>query len=524
MAVILSLIGDVISYSLLAVFVFAPAAGGLVLALVLVGAYLRDARRVLAPRPAPARDALIRTPGTGDGEPAYRSYYAGQVLTDMRSAARTARADAARILRCPAVLGVGRWLLSGRRQPGLPFGDLHGFPRLVAVLLGLAAIVAAASGIVLAAATATAIQTVHAALLALIAGLLAVTGLLLYGTELAGLAIRKIRMKCPHPDCYRHIALPCYKCPRGHEHRHLRPGVYGIFWRVCACGLRLPTALMLNRHQLEASCPRCARLVPQGLGSARLVHFPLVGGTSAGKSSLLTAMVAALESLPQDDGRTVEFASDASRQEYETAKKLLSSGQWPNKTSVYVPEAFMFFTGRGRKRRLVYLYDPRGEVFREADSVRRQQYLESASGIIFVVDPFSAASARDLPAADEQIVRDARPSAEDPQATYARTAGELGVRLGRRLARTPVAVIATKIDAVLRTQGMPHPAQPDDNGSVEAWLKELGLRNLAASLNHDFGVVRYWTASAYASTGPKKVNGGSTNAVMEPILWLLSQT
>jgi len=521
--VIFSLIGMVILYSLLSVFVFVPAAGGAILALILLGTYLRAAQRILAPRPPPADDTLIKVPRADDGEPAYRSYYAGQVVTDMRSAVRIARTDAARIIRSPAVRGTCTWLLTARQQPGLPFRDIHGWRVIAAVLIGLAATLAAVAGVVLAAAAATAIQILHTVLLAVIAGMLVIAAILLYGAEAGGLAVRKIRMKCPHPDCYRHIALPCYKCPKGHEHRRLRPGVYGIFWRVCRCETRLPTVLMLKRHQLEASCPRCNRLVPRGLGSARLVHFPLIGGASAGKSSLLTAMVAGLESLPQAAGPTVEFASDASRQEYESARKLLSSGQWPNKTSVYVPEAFMFYTGHRRKRRLVYLYDPRGEVFREADSVRRQHYLDDASGIIFVVDPFSAAAAQHLPSADKQIVRSARPSAEDPQATYARAAGELGVRLGRRQARTPVAVIATKFDAVLQTQGMPRPSQPDDTDSVAAWLKDIGLRNLTASLTHDFGSVRYWAASAYTSAGPHAA-APDKRAVTAPILWLLSLT
>jgi hypothetical protein len=520
--VIFSVIGTVMLYSLLSVFVFVPAACGAVLALMLLGTYLRAAQRVLTPRPSPADDTLIRVP-RADGEPAYRSYYAGQVVTDMQSAVRAAQTDAARIIRSPAVRGVCIWLLTARQQPGLPFRDIHGWRIIAAVLLGMAVTLAALAGVVIAVAAATAIQILHAVLLAVIAGMLVIVGILLYGTEAGGLAVRKIRMKCPHPDCYRHIALPCYKCPKGHEHRRLRPGVYGILWRVCSCDARLPTALMLRRHQLEASCPRCNRLVPRGLGSARLVHFPLIGGASAGKSSLLTAMVAGLESLAQEGGPTVEFASDASRQEYESARTLLSSGQWPNKTSVYVPEAFMFYTGQGRKRRLVYLYDPRGEVFREADSVRRQHYLGSASGIIVVVDPFSTALAQDLPAADEQIVRSARPSAEDPQATYARAAGELGVRLGRRQARTPVAAIATKFDAVVQTQGMPRPSQPDDTYSVSAWLNELGLRNLTASLSHDFGSVRYWAASAYTSAGPQAA-AEDKRIVTAPILWLLSLT
>ena len=527
MPVILSLIGTVIVYSLLTVFVFVPAAGGFLLALVLIGTYLRATERVLASRPVPGGAPPIRTPGADDDEPAYRSYYAGQVLTDMRSAARSSWTDAVRIIRSPAVRGTCIWLLTARRQPGLPFRDIRGWRVVAGKLIGLAATLAAVAGVTIAIATAAAIQIVHAALLTLIAGLLIITGVVLYGLEAAGPVVWRLRMKCPHPDCYRPIALPFYKCPSGHEHRHLRPGVYGIFWRVCSCDTRLPTALMLKRHQLEASCPRCKRLVPRGLGSARLVHFPLIGGTSAGKSSLLTAMVAGLESRTQDNGPTVEFASDDSREEYEKAKNLLTSGQWPAKTSVYVPEAFMFWTGQGRRRRLVYLYDPRGEVFREADSVRRQHYLDSASGIIFVIDPFSVAVAHHLPTADEQVVRDARPSAENPQATYDRTAGELGVRLGRRQGRTPVAVVVTKMDAVRQTQGMPRPAQAGDSksesDSVEAWLKDIGLRNLTTSLTHDFGAVQYWAVSAYISAEPGTA-GSDRDSVAGPLVWLLAQT
>ena len=63
MPVIFSLIGTVILYLLLSVFVFVPAAGGAVLALILLGAYLRAAQRVLAPWPPPADDPLIRVPG-----------------------------------------------------------------------------------------------------------------------------------------------------------------------------------------------------------------------------------------------------------------------------------------------------------------------------------------------------------------------------------------------------------------------------------------------------------------------------
>ena len=121
-------------------------------------------------------------------------------------------------------------------------------------------------------------------------------------------------MKCPHPNCYKPITRPYYRCSSGqHEHRNLRPGLYGVLWRTCACGERLPTMFVFKLHRLNAWCPRCSRPVPSGLGSAPLIHLPLIGGSSAGKTALLTAIVDSLERLPQRDKITVEFASDVSR-------------------------------------------------------------------------------------------------------------------------------------------------------------------------------------------------------------------
>jgi hypothetical protein len=101
------------------------------------------------------------------------------------------------------------------------------------------------------------------------------------------------------------------------------------------------------------------------------------------------------------------------------------------------------------------------------------------------------------------------------------------VRLGRRQGRTPVAVVVTKMDAVRQTQGMPRPAQAGDGKSesenVEAWLKDIGLRNLTTSLAHDFGAVEYWAVSAYTSAEPGAA-GLDRDSVARPLVWLLAQT
>lgn len=498
--------------------------GGAVLAVFLVATYLRAAQQVLAPRPEPADDPRIRLPH--GAEPAYRSYYADQVITDMRAVITQAWASGRRAMRSPAVCGVRRWLLTGRPQPGLPTNYLEGQQLLFTAPAGIGLSAAAVVGIVAALLVAAVIQLLHLVFLAAITVSLAVAGLVLRTADMFGLAVRRIHMKCPHPGCYQPIARPYYRCSSGqHEHRKLRPGRYGVLWRICACEERLPTMFALKLHRLNAWCPTCNRPAPSGLGSAPLIHIPVIGGINAGKTALLTAIADSLEWLADEGELTVEFASDVSRSDYEDAKALLRSGDWPRATTAHVPHAFLIYVRERRsRRRLVYLYDPRGEVFQQADSVREQEYLESAGGIIFIVDPFAVPAARHLPEADEQVGQAARPSPDDPDKTYARVAGELRTVLGPRWHRTPVAVVATKLDAVEKAGTLPKPQDPSDTKAVASWLTELGLTNLTLSLGLDFSRVRYWATSAYASSGPPSV---STEAQRRNtaacLLWLLSQ-
>jgi Double-GTPase 2 len=524
---ILALLAVVLYLALAAALVPAIAlTGGAALAAYLLWTYLRTAQRVLVPRPAPADDPLIRLPPGGDAEPAYYSYYAGQVVADMRSVTTSTWTAARRAVQSPAVRGLRRWLLTGRPQPGLPVSRLEGQQLLFAAPAGIALGAAAVVGILAAFLVAAAIQLIHVVFLAIIAASLALAGLILRTVDALRLAVRKIHMKCPHPGCYARITRPYYRCSSGqHEHRRLQPGRYGIVWRTCACGERLPTLFVFKLHRINAWCPHCNRPVPSGLGSAPLIHIPMIGGTNVGKTALLTAIVDSLEWLAGKDELSVEFASDVSRKDYEAAKELLRSGNWPHATTAHVPHAFLLYVRQPHaRRRLVYLYDPRGEVFQKADSVREQEYLESAGGIIFVIDPFAVPAARHLPAADEEVGQAARPSPDDPDKTYARVAGELRDVLGPRWRRTPVAVVATKLDAVEKAQALPHPQDPGDTGAVTTWLSALGLTNLTLSLGLDFNQVRYWATSAYTSSGPPSAGGETQRRnTAACLLWLLSR-
>ena len=158
-------------------------AGGAALAIFLLWTYLRAAQQVLAPRPAPTDDPRIKLPPGGHAEPAYQSYYAGQVITDMRSVITEAWAAARHAVQSPTVRGVRRWLLTGRPQPGLPVSRLEAPQLLFTAPAGIGLGAATVIGILAAILAAAIIQLVHALFLAIITVSLAAAGLVLRTAE-----------------------------------------------------------------------------------------------------------------------------------------------------------------------------------------------------------------------------------------------------------------------------------------------------------------------------------------------------
>ncbi|MEV0623019.1 hypothetical protein AB0I81_57545 [Nonomuraea sp. NPDC050404] len=493
-----------------------------VVALILAGRYVWAAVQVLVLPSGTGQDAHVRRPRQGAGEPAYTSYYLDQVLVDLRSVVRQALAAEVRLLRGP-FKRVVEWLITGAVSPQLPLSRIPRHHLAFTAPFGVAALVATVTGVALATVAGVAVHAVHAVFLLVVVAGLAFTVVLLRMVEAARLLVRRIYLRCPYPGCFRPIATPFYRCGSGrHEHGSLRPGQYGVLWRICACDERLPTLLLFKRHRLEARCPHCKRPLPDHLGSAPLRHVPLVGGSSAGKTTLLMAVMASLEWMAAKGEVSMEFAAESSRREYDEAKGRLAAGAGLAATASDVPHAFLVYLGRNAKRRrLLYIYDPRGEAFQRGDSVREQQYLNHTSGVLFVIDPFSAPPPRPLSEADRHTVHGAKPSKEHPDAIYHRFTNELGVILGRRRGSTPVAVVVTKMDAIGRMDDLPPPERAHDSKTVADWLAgTLGLGNLIRSLRHDFGPLRYSAISAYAG-----MDGAATDAdrraVAASVLWLL---
>ncbi|MEV6397973.1 hypothetical protein AB0M39_24900 [Streptomyces sp. NPDC051907] len=450
-------------------------------------------------------------------EPAHLSYWTRQLRDDVVNCV------AAGALRLRDLL-IDRWLansavnlLTGRRPSGSR-GE-NGFTSTVMVLTGPGFGLGVAVGSTLAGLFLLTALVFFGVLLTLVCAALAAVALVLRGVDRAGLLARSIRMKCPHPGCYQPIDLPVYHCPGCNAaHRRLRAGRFGVTRRVCSCGRRLRTSFLTGRHKMTAYCPHCELALPGSLGTIRIVHVPIVGGTSSGKTMLMAAAIAGLRDLSSRGRLTVDYGTVDDRREVQRLEGQLGQDGWVHRTASQQPRAFMLTIARGRRRRLLYLYDPMGETFGDAGVVREQQYLAHADGVVLVVDVLAAPKVRRaLEPSDAQRAVDARPSPEGPKETYDRLAGELAAMSGRR-AKTPIATVVTKRDVLDQLDGLPPPGV-----RVDEWLNRIGLDDLVQSLEHDFGSTRYWAVSAHAATGAGALHGESRRAA-ESLLWLLSTT
>ncbi|WP_329124436.1 TRAFAC clade GTPase domain-containing protein [Streptomyces sp. NBC_01465] len=477
---------------------------------------LVGAAQVLGPWRTGAPDRRI--PLVGTGEPAQRAYWSRQMWSDAGAATRSSYWIIWHRLTQQWVGHYAKNLYRGRRPATGRLGE-NGFTRLVMRLVATGTAVGAGLGALIAALVVSTVLCVFAALLGVAWLLPAGTALVLRGVERGWRLARGIRMKCPYPGCYLPVPLAVHHCPQCKAaHRELRPGRYGALWHACSCGQRLVTTSLAGRAKLTARCPHCDQLLPAAVGTTRVVHLPLVGGTSSGKTMLMAAVVAGLQSWSHRSALTVEFASDDDRRDSGTLNQQLTQTGWAMKTQGGQPRAFMLQIGHGRRRRLLYLYDPMGESLRDAGAVREQNYLAHADGVILVADVLAEPQVRRALGSDDAArVNAASPSDQGPFDTYQGLAGELAALTGRRR-RIPVATVVTKRDVLDQLASLPVPG-----ARIDDWLTEVGLGALVRSLGHDFGAARYWAVSAHAATGAGALESEQRRAA-EPVLWMLGRS
>jgi len=362
---------------------------------------------------------------------------------------------------------------------------------------------------------------------------------LVYLTERAYLAWKGFFPVCP--DCHSKNPLAEYFCPKcGSVHRQLIPSSYGILYRTCKCGQKLPATFFLHRGQLPAACPDCKRMLGD-LIEVRKIFVPVFGGPAVGKSSfLLTVLRELKEHWAPKRGFAVTFPDSGVDSEIHRAWQGLAKGLPPAKTVTNLPRAINAQVDRsGQEGRLLYLYDPAGEAFSETEGLQLHKYQDYLSGLVFLIDPFAVPEVRDIYADRLAKVESAlKPSQLPAEDAFARVLigmeEHFGLQKGGRL-KVPLAVVITKIDAFgleqrlgepavqARLRSSPTPEDPEAvrNQLVRDQLVRWGLSDIVHQLETRCPKVGYFACTSLGRMPDGTAQPFEGRGVLEPLLWIL---
>jgi hypothetical protein len=476
----------------------------------------------------------------GRRDPAYRSYYAGPILLDYQ-----------KVLTQTSVQ-VWNKIVSGRVRPSLarrawwmvgkfesPYWKLFAIPAAAGTVAGLVLGMAFLFGFII----------VTSAIFGLLL-LVIVTGAVITAgaarvAELAVLWVRGITIECG--SCHTRATRPMYRCPDCDAiHRRLVPGLAGVLHRTCRCHNRLPTLLALGKARLPAQCAECQTQLPVKGLTAPTAHIPVIAGPTAGKSVFMqTAVTRLMVRGDENGGGGFEFADEGAKAEFElnVRRGADKDPRQMEKTKTFRPRAYNIYVGRERTRarRLLYLYDPAGEIVESVDRLADAQFLRFTRGIIFAVDPFSLRAVRS--AADRSLLNEVRASSTAAKSVLERFVETLRERFPSRdsLLKFPVAVVITKADGLLGLPGAAHPyaalgpaaADPERrterNTALRDWLCDFAAsRDLVASLENGFFAVSYFAVSYRDALDVEQMPQSDGTAVTNddpaaPVLWLLNR-
>lgn len=427
-------------------------------------------------------------PGTPENgpEPAFRQYFFGPALRDLRQIVMLSRQHAQHRVVSHAARFTG-W---GFTTPPLPV--FVTWPAGIALWAGL--IVGAAVGGLLA----VIVAALHAAAVGISQACARGCALALRGTDTVALYARGARgMRCPW--CYEKSAYPAYRCACNRLHHDIRPGQYGIVRRRCECGRTMPTLILLGSYRLNAYCAHdasCGRQMSDETGRFREVTLPLLGGRAAGKTRLMAAMLVALnEAAGSDNGVALRLANQETTAAYEVLRTVLDEKGYISATTSDLPHAHSMLLRTGRRTRLVHVFDPAGERLQSRERTDELRYLAAARTFIFVLDPLSVQAFWDqLSEPERSSIDPVLASRVHPQQVFDQ-AVQQAIEMGARLGRARLAVAISKTDLAEHARLLT--GHSNDGRWVRQWLAdELGLGNLVRSMDNEFREVRFFFTAA----------------------------
>jgi len=362
--------------------------------------------------------------------------------------------------------------------------------------------------------------------------------------ERSYLAIRSFFMACPH--CHARTTIPEYFCDGcGAIHARLLPNSYGIASHICQCGKELPATFFLDRGRLQARCPQCHENIAREHVESRRIFVPIMGGPSAGKSAFLFGAVRQLVDHEAGSlGFRAEFFDKRSEGAYRGVVGLLESGRPPDKTRDPIPRAFnLALHKNGRLAFLLYLYDPAGEAYQDADKLAAHGFHDYLSGMILVVDPFAILAVRSR--YEGELKRECsslKPSDLPIEDAVDRLLLTLEADFGlskRGRVKQPLAIVLNKVDAfdlndfigeaaVDRALAAWTGSQPPDRDAVRNMvlreqLVDWGEQAFVSRIEGRFGNVRYFSCSALGRMPDGSRTEFTAREVLPPLLWIFGQ-
>jgi Double-GTPase 2 len=356
------------------------------------------------------------------------------------------------------------------------------------------------------------IVLIHAGIAVLCTVAAAISAVVLRGADTVHRYLTGVHMTCP--VCAQAVRpYAAYRCPSCNElHRDVRPGRRGIVKRVCVCGSRLPTLLILGASQLTAVCPRCGVSLPSRFGKAAEIVIPLFGSVKAGKTRLIYMLIMAIQELVTANGGTVELVDDTKDEVDRIAAQLSVTGS-PSPTVPKSPEAFVLHAKLRLSERYIYLYDVAGELHYRSESLDGLRYLDKANTLIYVVDPLGAEGVWDrLTTSQQDAFNPIRSDLAEAELAYELSRDQIRRLMGkRRLER--LAFVVTKIDVLADARVLDPDATIRGLVNDEDWMN---MGNIVRDAEHSFGQVGYFKTAAIADAT------GSVDASVTALAsWLL---
>lgn len=344
-------------------------------------------------------------------------------------------------------------------------------------------------------------------------------------------------------ECKEKSLIPTYLCPDcGAKHTNLTPGVYGIIYRTCNCGHKLPTVFFKNRKSLEAECTKCGK--PLSDKESRPICIPIVGGRSVGKTAFITAFSHDfIESVVPSKGFTYIEYSPEKGNIYDEILRDYSAGSTrmtnrPSDINIASAVSFSFFVRHPKLSpdRLVHVYDIAGEVFTDHAEHEIQKQYEYCHGIVVIIDPFAIPAVRakyeDL-LESEDIAGIGKADIGYVIDSFLNKLRQVTGLSETKMSRVPLAVVISKIDSACLDQDIGRRAVNKKMASdpqkfnnfydtqdylCREFLKEHDMEDFLANITMKFKTNRFFACSAIGHTRDK--GAYKPEGVLPPMEWL----